>query len=139
VSAAKSSENRTADYESTNIDPVVQAKAISVENQLTPHASHFEGKELQFLYFILKKSTSGQVVSIDEVNRHLGLHQKSIDIQKSHRNKTIDGINQKMKVLFNTDRPVIDRKQNELDRRSNDYFIVSDFWQPVSEILQSSR
>lgn len=110
-----------------------QKRASAPEMNQTPSTSKekprlnvndgLEEKELLVLRFILNKSLNNEVASIDEINRQLGLHLKSPEIQKSHRNKTIESINQKLKILIPTDQPVVARRPNEADRRSNDYFI----------------
>jgi hypothetical protein len=86
--------------------------------------STFNELEKSLIRLILDKSSEGEVVSIDEINRVLGLSGKNEAIQKKTRSEVINGINGKWYVLHGDSTVLIDRKRSDFDKRSYEYFIT---------------
>jgi hypothetical protein len=91
-----------------------------LEHALNPH-------EMDFLKFIYDHTHSNNSVNIDEINRNLGIQNKSIEIQKKTRRDMINSINEKWCVALNTEQHVIDKNRSAFDKRSYEYFIHADF------------
>ena len=82
-----------------------------------------EERERDLLSFIYKQSIDERFTSIDEINKIIGAAQRSIDIQKRLRSDLITSINEKLSMLTNSKKPVIDKQRSEFDKRSFEYFI----------------
>ena len=107
------------------------------ENELIDIKTIFEEKELQTLILIYCSSVQGKTTSIDELNKILGVTQKSIEIQKKQRSDTIISINKKYSLIVGRHSYIIERKKNEFDKRSFDYFIDHTKIEAVNKILNN--
>ena len=107
------------------------------ENELIDIKTIFEEKELQTLILIYCNSVQGKTTSIDELNKILGVTQKSIEIQKKQRSDTIISINKKYSLIVGRHSYIIERKKNEFDKRSFDYFIDHTKIEAVNKILNN--
>jgi len=92
---------------------------------------------LQTLILIYCSSVQGKTTSIDELNKILGVTQKSIEIQKKQRSDTIISINKKYSLIVGRHSYIIERKKNEFDKRSFDYFIDHTKIEAVNKILNN--
>lgn len=92
---------------------------------------------------LIKKLTSEQVesitLSVEEINAVLGLSKKSIEIQKKIRTETINRINHKFKIIFNSNDQLIERVRQENDRRYYMYSINKENKKIISPILKRSN
>ena len=93
-------------------------------------------KEKWILEFILQQSRYNRVVSIEELNKILGVTHKSLEIQKRQRSDTLSSINQKLAHLSQNEHPVIDKRRSLVDKRSFEYFIHPDLFEELEEILK---
>lgn len=99
-------------------------------------SEQLDEKEKWILEFILEQSRYNRVVSIEELNKILGVSHKNLEIQKRQRSDTLSSINQKLSYLANNGYPVIDKRRNLEDKRSFEYFIHPDLFAPLQEILK---
>ena len=72
---------------------------------------------------IIEKSKNQEPFTVYELNIHLGVKNKSIEIQKKIRTEAIIRINHKFNVNFNMDTVFIERVRSIEDRRYFNYFI----------------
>lgn len=104
--------------------PLVDSKK---ENMLSFRSSKIidllEERERDLLSFIYKQSMDERLTSIDEINKIIGAAQRTTDIQKRLRSDLITSINEKLSMLSNSKKPVIDKQRSEFDKRSFEYFI----------------
>lgn len=83
----------------------------------------FELKEIDLVKLILSKSQLKQTTSIDEINRVLGLSEKSPDMQKKHRSDIITSINNKYRLISGSTENLLCSKRSIADKRSFEYLI----------------
>lgn len=83
----------------------------------------FKSIELDLIEKIYKKSAEGKSYSVEDINSALGLSKKSLEIQKKIRTETINRINHRFKLKFNTEEDLIERVRLEEDRRFYKYII----------------
>jgi hypothetical protein len=84
---------------------------------------HFKPIELDLIDKIYQISLSGKSYSVEDVNNALGLNKKSLEIQKKIRTETLNRINHRFKMKFETDEDLIERIRSEEDRRFYRYII----------------
>lgn len=89
---------------------------------------------------LIKKLTNGQVeptaLSVEEINAVLGLSKKTLEIQKKIRTETINRINHKFKITFNSNDELIERVRLEEDRRYYMYTINKENKKRILPILK---
>ena len=95
--------------------------------------------EKAFISIIFTNSTEDRLTTIEEINKKLGTIHKSIDIQKRVRGEMINGINQKISILTKIKRPIIDKQRSDFDKRSFEYFIKSENFKIVGDILSLQK
>lgn len=83
----------------------------------------FDEKEEHVLNLIIANSRKGNGVSIDDMNRILGVSQKNIDVQKKQRSDVLSSINKKWSLKNNTKEPLIRKRRLEEDKRSYEYYV----------------
>jgi hypothetical protein len=86
----------------------------------------FSEMEKVLLQFMLEKAARKSIASVDELNKILGLTNKSEAVQKKNRNELIHSINQKWMAHSGGTQLLIDRKRSEFDKRSMEYFLDSE-------------
>ena len=84
---------------------------------------NFNAIEIGLIKKMLTSSNKGQHFSVDDINTALGLHRKTLEIQKKIRTETINKINHKFKVKYNVGSDLIERVRSEEDRRFYKYII----------------
>jgi LPXTG-motif cell wall-anchored protein len=84
---------------------------------------HFKPIELDLIDKIYQVSLTGKSYSVEEVNNSLGLTKKTLEIQKKIRTETLNRINHRFKMKFETDEDLIERIRSEEDRRFYRYII----------------
>ena len=87
------------------------------------HSQGFSAIEKELILFIYEKTLQEYTVSVEEINKVLGLSGKNESVQKKNRSENINIINQKWSVLYGNNHPLIDRQRSEFDKRSFEYFI----------------
>jgi hypothetical protein len=95
------------------------------EDQLdeTNGIGDFKSIELDLIEKIYNRSLEGKSYSVEDINTALGLSKKSLEIQKKIRTETINRINHRFKIIFNTEDELIERIRLEEDRRYYKYII----------------
>lgn len=83
----------------------------------------FNEVEKNLIRQIIDQSKKQKYFTVTELNMHLGVKNKSIEIQKKIRNDAIIRINHKFNVNFNVDTVFIERIRSIADRRYFNYFI----------------
>jgi hypothetical protein len=86
-------------------------------------ASSFKSIELDLIEKIYNRSLDGKSYSVEDINAALGLSKKSLEIQKKIRTETINRINHRFKIIFNSEDELIERIRLEEDRRFYKYII----------------
>jgi hypothetical protein len=84
---------------------------------------NFKSIELDLIEKIYKRSLEGKSYSVEDINAALGLSKKSLEIQKKIRTETLNRINHRFKILFDTEEDLIERVRLEEDRRFYKYII----------------
>ncbi len=76
----------------------------------------------------------------DEVNRILGVAQKSLDMQKRKRSDVIRSINAKYKLIQPmTTLPLVDRVKSDVDARLYEYYLLEDEIERIQRILNEQK
>jgi hypothetical protein len=82
----------------------------------------------------------GKRTGTDEVNRILGVSQKSLDMQKRKRSDVIRSINAKYKLIQPmTTMPLVDRVKSDLDARLYEYYLLQDEIEKIQTILNGEK
>ncbi len=83
----------------------------------------FKSIEIDLIEKIYNRSLEGKSYSVEDINAALGLSKKSLEIQKKIRTETINRINHRFKIMFNSEDELIERIRLEEDRRFYKYII----------------
>lgn len=94
-----------------------------------------EERERSLLAFIYKHSADERLTSIEEINKVIGVANRSNEIQKRMRSDIIGSINQKLNIIAKDKKPVIDKQRSEFDKRSFEYFIQPVHMELVEKVL----
>lgn len=103
-----------------------EGKRIKIEQQFAMSDASdaiFKPMELELIQKIYAVSQLGKSYSVEDVNTALGLGKKSLEIQKKVRTDTLNRINHRYKMQFETQDDLIERVRSEEDRRYYRYFI----------------
>lgn len=87
--------------------------------------NHFEIRELDLIKFIWNNSSKGDMTSIDEINKVIGVSQRAIEIQKRLRSDIVISINNKFSLLTGKKDPLLKKRRSVYDKRSFEYYINS--------------
>lgn len=99
-------------------------KEIRIENIIEEtEIEGFKSIEQNLIEKIYKKTADGKSYSVEDINTALGLSKKSLEIQKKIRTETLNRINHRFKILFDTEDELIERIRLEEDRRFYKYII----------------
>jgi hypothetical protein len=94
-----------------------------------------EERERSLLAFIYKHSADERLTSIEEINKVIGVANRSNEIQKRMRSDIIGSVNQKLNIITKDKKPVIDKQRSEFDKRSFEYFIQPIHMELVEKVL----
>jgi hypothetical protein len=94
-----------------------------------------EEKERSLLEFIYYYSEEERLTTIEEINKVIGVANRSMEVQKRMRSDLIGSINQKMGLITKGKKPVIDKQRSEFDKRSFEYFIRTEYMELVARVL----
>jgi len=92
-------------------------------------------RERSLLEFFFKHSADERLTSIDEINKVIGVQNRSVAIQKRMRSDLIGSINQKLYIITRDKKPVVDKQRSEFDKRSFEYFIHPSHMELVEKII----
>jgi len=95
-----------------------------------------EERERSLLEFLFNHSTDERLTSIEEINKVLGVQNRSVEIQKRMRSDLIGSINQKLGIVTRDKKPVVDKQRSEFDKRSFEYFIHPTHMELVEKIIR---
>jgi hypothetical protein len=95
-----------------------------------------EERERSLLEFLFNHSADERLTSIDEINKVLGVQNRSVEIQKRMRSDVISSINQKLNIVTRDKKPVVDKQRSEFDKRSFEYFIQPAQMELVEKIIR---
>jgi hypothetical protein len=96
-----------------------------------------EEKERSLLEFIYHYSAEERLTTIEEINKVIGVANRSMEVQKRMRSDLIGSINQKMGLITKDKKPIISKQRSEFDKRSFEYFIRSEHMDLVARVLGS--
>jgi hypothetical protein len=117
----------------------IPEKTPTDEKALTFRSSRIldllEEKERSLLEFIYHYSEEERLTTIEEINKVIGVANRSMEVQKRMRSDLIGSINQKMGLITKDKKPVIDKQRSEFDKRSFEYFIRTEYMELVSRVL----
>ena len=108
-------------------------------NDHNREAHAFNGIEKELISFIFEKTKQEYTVSVEEINKVLGLSGKNESVQKKNRSETINDINQKWNTLHENNQPLICKQRSEFDKRSFEYFIQTLWLDEVAELSTSFK
>ena len=95
-----------------------------------------EERERSLLEFLFNHSADERLTSIEEINKVVGVQNRSVEIQKRMRSDLIGSINQKLGIVTRDAKPVVDKQRSEFDKRSFDYFIHPAHMELVEKIIR---
>ena len=103
--------------------PLIQSS--SELNSSYPKPQLFSITETDLLRLIIKNAKEHQrVTNVDEINRVLGVGNKSLDMQKRKRSDVIKNINERYALATNREAVVlINRMKSEIDGRLYEFYI----------------
>ncbi len=93
-------------------------------------------RERSLVVFLLEQSQNGEMVTIDQLNKLLGVSMKNSDVQKRSRSDMINSTNQKLALILEEPRPAIIKQRSEFDKRSFEYTIEPDLTNKIMGILK---
>lgn len=94
-----------------------------------------EEREKSLLQLLYKHSADERLTTIEEINKVIGVANRSNEIQKRMRSDLIGSINQKLNIITKDKKPVIDKQRSEFDKRSFEYFIQPTHMALVEKVL----
>jgi len=94
-----------------------------------------EQRERVLLKFIYEQSSEDRLTTIDEINKVIGASQRTNEIQKRLRSDIITSINEKLGIVTNNKKPVIDKQRSEFDKRSFEYYVRKEHMGLVERIV----
>jgi hypothetical protein len=94
-----------------------------------------EQRERVLLKFIYEQSSEDRLTTIDEINKVIGASLRSSEIQKRLRSDIITSINEKLGIVTNNKKPVIDKQRSEFDKRSFEYYVRKEHMELVERIV----
>lgn len=92
-------------------------------------------RERSLVVFLLEQSQKGDMVTIDQLNKILGVSMKNSDVQKRSRSDMINSTNQKLALILEDPRPAIIKQRSEFDKRSFEYTIDQDLIEKIKSII----
>ena len=123
-----SSENTTVAKPDTDSERSVSFRSTRILDLL-------EEREKSLLEFLYHHSVDERLTTIDEINKVIGVANRSNEIQKRMRSDLIGSINQKLNIITKDKKPVIEKQRSEFDKRSFEYFIQPSHMALVEKVL----
>lgn len=103
-----------------------------------PRKIPFNSIEKGLIRLLLRENVNQQSLSVEDLNRYLGLSEKNEAVQKKNRNNVINDINKKWAVFIQEESLLIERHRSEMDKRAFEYFIQPKWVSAATELLQES-
>jgi len=127
--------------EGTDSNANKQIKSDALLSSPYPGIEVFDAVEQSLLNLLIANGAQmGKRTGTDEVNRILGVSQKSLDMQKRKRSDVIRSINAKYKLIQPmTTMPLVDRVKSDLDARLYEYYLLQDEIEKIQTILNGEN
>lgn len=93
----------------------------------------------RLLEFLLQKSLDEVTVRTDDVNQHMGLAERSYELKKVSRNKSIQSINQIFEATVKTNEGLIERFRDPDDKRVINYRIHPEHATRLQKAFEDGR
>src|SRR5260221_193237 len=117
---------------------ITNEKRQSIDWESKSNASKiFDQPEQDVIHQMVENSKLGKTTSIDDLNKALGLLQKSAELQKKYRSDLIISINKKFRFIANTNDLLITKKRSDHDKRSFEYYIEDSKIEDIKGTLNS--
>jgi hypothetical protein len=118
-----------------------QIKTDALLSSPYPGIEVFDAVEQSLLNLLIANGAQmGKRTGTDEVNRILGVSQKSLDMQKRKRSDVIRSINAKYKLIQPmTKMSLVDRVKSDLDARLYEYYLLQDEIEKIQTILNGEN
>ncbi len=129
-------ESLSAPIDSSKAVAVLEAEKHPISFRSTRILELLEERERSLLEFFFKHSADERLTSIDEINKVIGVQNRSVEIQKRMRSDLIGSINQKLSIVTRDKKPVVDKQRSEFDKRSFEYFIHPSHMELVEKIIR---
>ncbi|MEN9884271.1 MAG: hypothetical protein RLZZ420_1488 [Bacteroidota bacterium] len=113
-----------------NLVPKIKDETTkSQEPEATYNVSQlFSDLEKALLKKLIMATRKHGSMSIEEINKLLGLSNKNPAVQKKNRNEAISRINLKWQLTNKTNKVLIEKKRSEIDKRNFEYYMNEDLW-----------
>ena len=112
-------------YRSTsNKNHISETKQFHYEKAANQETVPFNELEFSLIKKIHLLSIQKGSMTIDEINKTLGLSSKNLAVQKKNRNEIINRINTKWQVYSNNKEELIQKQRSTFDKRNFEYFIT---------------
>jgi len=105
-----------------------ERKSNHIEKPIKQNEQLFNQVEKDLIEMIYSISNSNEQVTVDHVNKVLGLSKKNIEVQKRTRREVINSVNYKYKKVSGRDSDFIQSIRSENDKRYMNYFISKYHW-----------
>lgn len=117
--------SKSKSIKSSTLNSVPLIQSSSELNSSYPKPQLFSITETDLLRLIIKNAKEHQrVTNVDEINRVLGVGNKSLDMQKRKRSDVIKNINERYALATNREAVVlINRMKSEIDGRLYEFYI----------------
>ena len=141
VSKRKNSKPTIAVTTPINTSPPPQEPptVVEPENKISFRSTRLlellESKERSLLVYIYDHSADERFTTIDEINRVIGVSQRSTEVQKRMRSDLIGSINDKLGLISKNKKPVIDKQRSEFDKRTFEYYIRPEHMGLVGKVI----
>jgi len=94
-----------------------------------------EEREKSLVEYLFYHSVDERLTTIQEINKVIGVQNRSVEIQKRMRSDLIGSINQKLGIITKDKKLVINKQRSEFDKRTFEYFINPIHMELVEKIL----
>jgi hypothetical protein len=115
--------------------PVEEQETLQSPFRSSKIVNLLDEREKLLLKLLFDHSSDERLTSIEEINRVIGVLNRTTEIQKRLRSDLITSINSKVSILHNEKKPVIDKQRSEFDKRSFEYFIQPVHMELAEKIL----
>jgi hypothetical protein len=114
------------------------SKKIPVEplDNVSVDPLHFEEEELTLIHAIHESTVQKRYFAVDDINTHMGIKRKTLEVQKKIRTEIISRINHKFRVQSEGENDLIERIRSEQDRRYFKYMIRTENMEQLKAIIQ---
>lgn len=116
----------------------IRETSSSQVNSATPQPlsnSQFSIAELNLLKLLMSKQLVSEGVGIEDLNLHFGIKFKNESVQKKIRSENLNHLNNKLKLLLNSEEDLILKQRSETDKRSYTYWLHPSVLEILKKII----